>query len=227
MAHRLYWQQKAIPSTAIPHILNYYSLVDAMIEFILLAAVIAGAFFFFRKKSPRQGSLQTPEWMRGFIIFYATQKVSMSFATGSAYHEVLKLIQRELNFSDQQSILVWMRGYMAEIGVGKSDITAEVNGFLTEAPNVLQFEMAGYNTPAAIMHLLITENPEMSGKPKDELNDIAQQIHRGIKIKEPEAMQFEDMLIRFRLNRVFEKMHSMPLQDFSEKIMNKIDQNSQ
>lgn len=194
-----------------------------MIEFLLLVAAIAGAFFFFRKKTANQAGSQTPYWMRGFIIFYAAHKTSMSFTTGSAYHEVIKLIQRELSFSDQQSILVWLRGYMAEIGSQKEDISQEVGCFIKEAPNVLKFEMAGYNTPAAIMHLLVTENPEMSDKPRTELNDIAQNIHNGIRMKDPEFMQFEDMLIRFRLNRVFEKNHGVPLEEFSDRVMNKLE----
>jgi len=73
------------------------------------------------------------------------------------------------------------------------------------------------------MHLLVTDNPEMSDKPKGELNDIAQNIYKGIQMKNPEIMQFEDMLVRFRLNRVFEKKHGVPLGEFSDRIMNKLD----
>lgn len=194
-----------------------------MIEFIILAAIISGAFFFLKKKKSHQEGPKAPEWMKDFIIFYAAQKSSMSFTTGSAYHEVLKLIQREISFSDQQSILVWLRGYMAEIGQQKPDISQELGCFIKEAPSVLKFEMAGYNTPAAIMHLLVTDNPEMSDKPRYELNDIAQNIYKGIQMKNPEIMQFEDMLVRFRLNRVFEKNHGVPLGEFSDRIMNKLD----
>lgn len=189
---------------------------------ILLAALAVGAFLYFRKKGTEK-NVPLPDWMRGFIVFYAADRASMVAGSGEAHREISRIIRQGFSFSDQQSMMVLLRGYISEVSPDNGDFQRDLNTIMRAMPDVLRFELAGHDTPAAIQNMLVTENPEMQTKPSSEVNETAQKIHQSIRDKDPEAVQFEDRLTCFRLDRVFEKLHGRPRAVFSQQLMDSLE----
>ncbi len=148
----------------------------------IVGFILIGVAYIFSKIFGNSRS-DEKEWVRNFIIFFAANKIQDEYEPKSAKDLLRRLYSGQLSFSDEQSLLVLLKAYLYKIDEPPLQ-PADLASVVKMIPKVLKFELAGFNTPAAVRNYL-TQQSKFEGDETmapEELVRWSQKIGQAVKV---------------------------------------------
>lgn len=184
-----------------------------------IVAFLAGAALIGYISKNRKAASPVPDWVRAFIVYYATEKAMTPAGEGHATREIAGLMAGGLTYRQKLDLMNMFGAYVEVTGApfGKTD--ASFAKLYEWIPKVLRFELAGFDTPPAIDSILADHREGWSKKPFSERNAFTQLLCRDIRAGHPDTIQMRDTLLQVGLDRSFTRLHKAQFEEFNQRIL--------
>ena len=168
----------------------------------------------------RRKSAPPPDWVKSFIVYYATERAMAPAGVGHATQEIASLLTGMRSYSQKIDLLSQFGLYVELTGAPVTETDGSFAKLYAWVPEVLRWEIAGYDTPPAILTLLEQSDQDFAKKPSSEKMPYAQLLCRAVRARHADMIQLSDMLLQQSLKWSFERRHNIPFSEFSESILN-------
>lgn len=176
----------------------------------IFGILFAAAFLIIGKLFIREKKEEKP-WLRGFIIFYASEKIRFEHEAISFKEVIQNLLSGHTTFQQEQSILVWLNAYLMKVE-GRPRTASDYNVVTKTLSPILSSELIGYSSEGALRHYLSKQGQD------NDAEVIAKMVQESAQNTEfNNFLQME--LMRFRLENVFKKIHKQDIQIYSQNML--------
>jgi hypothetical protein len=185
----------------------------------LIAFLAGAALIGYFSKNPKTAP-PVPDWVRAFIVYYATEKAMTPAGEGHAAREIAGLLAGGLTYRQKLDLMTIFDAYVEVTGApfGKTD--ASFAKLYEWVPKVLRFELAGFDSPPAIDSIMANHSEGWSKKPFSERNAFTQLLCRDIRAGHHDTIQMRDTLLQVGLERSFVRLHKTNFDEFNQRILN-------